>query len=111
MNASVNPFVSWRTRLSASELNATIRPSADTVGLQLSPLAGWLPSPTEICHVWCRYRSRSHTLLVGPRGLYAVAKATNRPSADSDGESTFRIGRPWLSTEASRVAPVQRLRT
>ena len=89
-NTSSLPLVSPGTRLLASELKATKRPSAEIAGSKLSPLPWTPPGPRLtrwVVPVWRSRTNTSSTPLVSPgtRLVASESKATKRPSAEIAG--------------------------
>src|SRR5438445_6238564 len=114
---SLTVFVSPPTRLFATELNATKRPSAEIAGTQLAPFpcAPWEATLTRL--VLPALRSRTNTSLAPfvspPTRLLALDRnATKRPSAEIGAAKLSPLAcAPWELTLTRVVLPVLRSRT
>jgi hypothetical protein len=116
-NTSHARFVSFGSRFSAVLANATWRPSEETLGFWLIPLA-CVPAPRTLTRsVVAVVRSRRNTSqkpFVSPAARFDawLSNATQRPSAEIDGLPLPAFAwPPPVSTLARSVVPATRSRT
>src|SRR5688572_10335373 len=100
--ASVNP----RTRSVANDMNATYRPSAETLGDDPPAAVGTPAGVTLTVSTVPLVRSRRYTWRPVPKFVDGVANTTYRPSADRTCErSTLFAGSPALLSDSRVVSP------